>query len=91
MKEIRVNTYKLKQDVAKLENLQQTFTTEFPEQETEGKGKTPEQVRAAEEKLNTTSNCLKYLIFETISVLKTVEEGMEETDQTAARAFESTQ
>lgn len=90
MKEIRIHTYKLKQDVAKLEVLHQAFPAEVPEKEAEGKGKVPEQVRKAGETLGEVSESLKSLLAETISVLKTTEETMEGADRTAARALEST-
>lgn len=91
MKEIRINTFKLKQDVAKLENLQKSLNIEQVESENISKGKVPEQVQATEDKLFTTSNHLANLIFQTKLTLNNIQEGIEEVDQTAARALESTQ
>ncbi|WP_075721515.1 hypothetical protein [Roseburia sp. 499] len=91
MKEIRINTYKLKQDVAKMEGLQGALKTEQSELQLVGKGKTPEQVQAAEEKLNAICNSLEGLINQTMLALKGVEERVESADYEVARAFESTQ
>lgn len=90
MKEIHIHTYKLKQNVAKLEALQQVLSTELTEEEYEGKGKVPEQVQKAGENLGEVSASLKSLLAETISVLKETEEKMEWADRMAARAMEST-
>lgn len=93
MGKIHVNTYNLKQHRAEMEELRLALLEVIPgmgEGEWDGKGKAPEQVRAAGGKFDKTAYSLNSLMYETGQALKKIEEGMKNSDESVARAFELT-
>ncbi len=93
MGKIHVNTYSLKQHRAEIEELRRALLNVIPgmgEQERDGKGKAPEQIMAAGGKLDKTAYSLNSLMYETTQALKKIEEGMTNSDESVARAFEWT-
>lgn len=92
MGKVHINTKNLEQNRRDMEKLQQALLNIIPgteEKAWSGKGKTPEQIQAAEGKLDKSAYSLNHLIYETAQMLKRTEEEMTRADESAAHALEA--
>lgn len=75
-----------------METLQQALLNIIPgmeEKSWSGKGRAPEQIQAAEGKLDKSAYSLNHLIYETVQMLKRTEEEMTRADESVAHALEA--
>lgn len=90
MGKIQFDVQKLEQHRKEMEELRLALTGEAAEKEKvpDGKGKAPEQLQGAGEKMDRTIDKLNHLMYETVQVLKRTEEEISGADQSAAHALE---